>query len=131
MRSTNESKTSLPGPPKKGFWGFIAGLFPRRPDALKPPTPTADTSLESKASDHNPSDSKGEVPQTEEAGAPNNEGEKEPPTLATPQDVKAPTLKENEDNPPTLPTVDEGSAGSEEDSSTPDPGESYDPKENR
>jgi hypothetical protein len=28
------------GPPRKGFWGFIASLFPKRPDLLEPPDPT-------------------------------------------------------------------------------------------
>lgn len=139
----SEVKPAPGGPPKKGLWGFLAGLFPKRPEILEPPTPTANVQLESKASELNPSDTNGEfqsqerpmspeeAPQTEEEAAPNSQGETAPPTVAAPQNVKAPTLSENEDNPPTLATTEPASGGSEEDSSTPDPGESYDPKSNK
>jgi len=37
-------KSSVPkipgmGPPKKGFWGFVASLFPKRPSPLDTPSP--------------------------------------------------------------------------------------------
>jgi len=161
-----------PGPPKKGFWGFVASLFPKRPQILEAPTPTSDSSVTNKPSDLNPSQSQpgqsqatdpssesrrtegssqgnksaqegtGQslsgprnidntpLPQTQEEAAPNSEGETMPPTVATPEYAQAPTLEDNEGMPPKLPTKPSGSGGSENDPSTPDPDEPYDPSKN-
>lgn len=61
-----------------------------------------------------------QVPQTEEQAAPNEEGERMPPTVNVPDSVKAPTTEENEDNPPTLPSEPEAAAGEADDTSVPD-----------
>jgi hypothetical protein len=39
---TNHPKVPEPGPPKKGFWGFLASFFPKRPSVLTPPSPTGE-----------------------------------------------------------------------------------------
>ena len=52
---TNPSRIPGAGPPKKGFWGAIASLFPRRPAPLDPPTPTAEVSPRSNTKKYNPS----------------------------------------------------------------------------
>lgn len=171
----NKQSSPQAGPPKKGFWGFLAGMFPKRPDPLEPSEPTEEAPLQKRVSQLNPSDpeagqqkpadssvtnaphippeadpdseadpnrsgkplqgsrsiTEAQVPQTEEKGAPNTEGEDAPPTLATPQSIKAPTLEENDNFPPTLPTQPPASGGSGVDSSTPEPGDPYDPKEYR
>ena len=42
------------GPPKKGFWGAIANLFPKRPAPLEPPSPTAEVSPQSEKEEFSP-----------------------------------------------------------------------------
>jgi hypothetical protein len=112
-----------PGPPKKGFWGFIAGMFPKRPEVLDPSSPTGNTPAEDKTSQLNPSEfqadepsqtpsedavettateTEAKLPQTDEESAPNDDDETSPPTIPTPEDVKAPTTEENDGKPPTL-----------------------------
>lgn len=170
----NSSQVPGAGPPKKGFWGVIASLIPKRPAPLDTASPTDDAPLQSESARYNPSSTEpgrpqpaagvttrshlpegtpvedevdpnrsakplagsqrieeAQVPQTEETTAPNTEGEQTPPTIATPQSVKAPTIEENENYPPTLPTQPPASGGSENDTSTPEPGEPYEPKQKR
>jgi len=85
------------GPPRKGFWGFIASFFPSRPKILIPPREDVTLAGTTNAPP-------GELPKTSERAAPNTEGKRYPPTVPIPPSLKAPAPTENNNFPPPLST---------------------------
>lgn len=69
---TNAPQIPGAGPPKKGFWGFIAGLFPKRPAPLEPPTSTGEVLPDIKSGQDGKADG-GDVKVSEETAGSSDE----------------------------------------------------------
>jgi|GEM_PF-4657159 len=91
------------GPPRKGFWGFIASFFPKRPRILSSAEPTEDVPSQGAAGPARRL-TENQLPQTDVKAAPNVKGERLSPTVPVPSSLEAPAGRKNEGYPTTLPT---------------------------